>query len=955
VAFRPLVRAWPSHSMFYDKIVLISLADQVLLFQGVALEDMTAASELGIEEGSVMRVRKKQPYELTAAEKRNSTNSSASFKFGDNKSDHSAGISSGDQISQKSPLIFSSMIDQAVAKMSVTNDYPTTLPTMTERIEKRNEFDEEYAHENECEKKKLDDVSQLVKKYGSPKDLERMTPLRPAPRPVGAAYSSSSDQSGRIEQHSNGMLAKNSLNQLEEKVEDLGASTNSDHRPEDSQRSFKSMLFSSPFLQMEDLKAPAAPVELAQSHSSPPRGSVPVEPKKDPNWNKVIPPTTKLQVQGIANLSGGQVERENPFEEWKSPLQREKDLLNQKWEEQTTEILAEFERDRQRRERQWHEEKVQILKKANNDRAVMQASIEALKERLSALSNPHGAGVLDPGYEENLGLRNQITSLRAERDALKQEILRVRTAWQEERNRLGALGDVGSEQVRAARAAEHDEKQAIIRRWKEESAAQLLFTSALARMVRDRDALLEVGGGKDGDGGAGAVVALDMRMKVEELQQEIGRMVDAKDVLQVQVESLRGELEVTGQRASSAQRALLDLKSQLTAKGTLSNTLAEYAVKCAEEKARALTELDSAHQRLETMEHKLQEALQLRIQMHSMMEEMRGAIRVVVRIRPTQIGESGGKAVAPAARDAVVVQPVPGTGLDPKMYEFSSVLPSSCSQSDVFGEVKGLVQSTLDGFNTAVLCYGASGSGKTHTLFGSRQEEGAGILPRVLTDYFEVAAHSGGSVSLAFSVVECLGPDVLDLLMPVPVKRKVRSAGTVEGATWQVVNDPKTAWSKIQGAIALRQVQPTAINEQSSRGHVIITIWIQFSQNGTYSSAKMALVDLAGSENLNRSRSEGMRLQETKQIHKSLAALGDVVAALSAKQSYVPFRNDLLTQLLQDVLGGTSKSILIANVSSASADIQESLATLNFAARIRTVKSQVVKNARTLKEEPRHQ
>jgi len=189
---------------------------------------------------------------------------------------------------------------------------------------------------------------------------------------------------------------------------------------------------------------------------------------------------------------------------------------------------------------------------------------------------------------------------------------------------------------------------------------------------------------------------------------------------------------------------------------------------------------------------------------------------------------------------------------------------------------------------------------------------------------------------------------------PVPDKLEIRASASgdvhVPGLTARAVQTIEDVEEAMAHGQALRVVAGHNLNEHSSRSHLVLTLRMTATPTAdggggeaTAATSKLHLVDLAGSERISKTEATGARLREARAINKSLAALGDVVAALSKKSSasghgtHVPFRNSKLTYLLQDALGGGAKVLMFANVSPSKYNCAETLCSLNFASRCRNV------------------
>ena len=256
-------------------------------------------------------------------------------------------------------------------------------------------------------------------------------------------------------------------------------------------------------------------------------------------------------------------------------------------------------------------------------------------------------------------------------------------------------------------------------------------------------------------------------------------------------------------------------------------------------------------------------------------------------------------------------------------------------------EVAPLCQSALDGFRVAIFAYGQTGSGKTHTMTGElRARRGvgvvaapalalpcsAGVIPRSLALLFARARQArlaGWVYAFEASLLEIYNDEIRDLLpaaptasAPAPPKLELRHerSGDVSviGLTAHAVLGEEDAYALLERAAGARATARTACNEHSSRSHSVFVLRVAgtHAESGEAACGSLTLVDLAGSERVKESGVCGARLKEAQQINKSLSALGDVIAALAAKERHVPFRNSKLTALLQPSLGGSAKALM---------------------------------------------
>jgi len=271
----------------------------------------------------------------------------------------------------------------------------------------------------------------------------------------------------------------------------------------------------------------------------------------------------------------------------------------------------------------------------------------------------------------------------------------------------------------------------------------------------------------------------------------------------------------------------------------------------------------------------------------------------------------------------------------------------------------GLGQSVLDnalqGFNCCLFAYGQTGSGKSYSFVGYGSNKG--IVPQVCDTVFQKKAELATrniDLQVTFSMMEIYNEKIRDLLNPDPKTNndlKVRTTpnGTfVEGTKAKAVGTFKQISDTMDAGTASRTVAATQMNATSSRAHTIMTISIKqiITEEGRVRELRsdMNLVDLAGSERAESTGATGDRLKEGAAINKSLSSLGNVIKALAdqsnnpGKKVFVPYRDSKLTQILQSALGGNSKTIMVAALSPADINYEETLSTLRYADRAKQIK-----------------
>ena len=230
----------------------------------------------------------------------------------------------------------------------------------------------------------------------------------------------------------------------------------------------------------------------------------------------------------------------------------------------------------------------------------------------------------------------------------------------------------------------------------------------------------------------------------------------------------------------------------------------------------------------------------------------------------------------------------------------------------------------------------------------SRASSGTGMIPRAIMQVFantQLLSEAGWNFTMRCEYVEIYNEQIRDLLGDAgdssnkkhEIKHdSVRCTTSITDVRSVVVESVDAVFGLLRRANSNRSVAATNCNERSSRSHSVFRLSIHGTNAGTLETLEstLNLIDLAGSERLSQSQSSGDRLKETRAINKSLSSLGDVVFALSMKDSHIPYRNSKLTYLLQHSLGGSSKVLMFVNVSPAASTAQETLCSLRFATKV---------------------
>ncbi|KAF5315859.1 hypothetical protein D9611_004708 [Ephemerocybe angulata] len=331
-------------------------------------------------------------------------------------------------------------------------------------------------------------------------------------------------------------------------------------------------------------------------------------------------------------------------------------------------------------------------------------------------------------------------------------------------------------------------------------------------------------------------------------------------------------------------------------------------------------------------------------------------IKVVCRFRPVNSIEAreGGEIVVDFDENLQTVKVKSASlsaGPERDGFTFDRVFPMKTQQDEIFEYgVKDIVKDVLDGYNGTVFAYGQTGSGKTFTMMGADIDnpELRGIIPRITEQIFQSIVESDSHLEylVKVSYMEIYLERIRDLLAPQNDNLQVheeKSKGVyVKNLSDYYVSSAQEVYEIMRTGGAARVVTATNMNAESSRSHSIFLISIQQrnTETGAQKTGNLYLVDLAGSEKVGKTGASGQTLEEAKKINKSLSALGMVINALTdSKAKHIPYRDSKLTRILQESLGGNSRTTLIINCSPSSYNEAETLGTLRFGIRAKSIKN----------------
>lgn len=326
-------------------------------------------------------------------------------------------------------------------------------------------------------------------------------------------------------------------------------------------------------------------------------------------------------------------------------------------------------------------------------------------------------------------------------------------------------------------------------------------------------------------------------------------------------------------------------------------------------------------------------------------------------------------------------------------FYFDHVYEQGSSQKKVYETTaRGVADSALEGYNATIFAYGQTGTGKTFTMEGFNRDgnvENRGIIPRAIEQIFShIQRHASPRMRFLVraSYLQIYNEQISDLLKPersnLTIREDKKRGVFVEGLSEWVVRSPAEIYGLMERGGAVRATGETKMNEASSRSHAVFIVIAEQSETiyvddkgaemthedfqkfmhgrgvhrgqqqemnkledhirQSFKVGKLNLVDLAGSERVRLSGATGQRLEESKQINRSLSALGNVIAALTDTKGrqHIPYRDSKLTRMLEDSLGGNCRTTMMAMISPALEAMVESLSTLKFANRAKSIRNE---------------
>eukprot|EP00033_Pygsuia_biforma_P001844 GCRY01002062.1.p1 GENE.GCRY01002062.1~~GCRY01002062.1.p1 ORF type:complete len:1326 (+),score=511.11 GCRY01002062.1:180-4157(+) len=461
----------------------------------------------------------------------------------------------------------------------------------------------------------------------------------------------------------------------------------------------------------------------------------------------------------------------------------------------------------------------------------------------------------------------------------------------------------------------------------------------------------------------GASETKTLKGKLKKAEDDIALLNSKLEKSEAAAEATKNELEQAQARAKEVDAELKEKSRRLKELEEVSQDTAKLKAEYDEMKREVVGLKDDNERLLKAYK----DESRLRKKYFNEMEDMKGKIRVYCRVRPLSNSEKqmGSQSIVDQPDEYTLVVKASEEVSDraakqvDKQFEYDQSFQPLCSQDQVFEDTKHVVQSAIDGYNVCVFAFGQTGSGKTYTMTG--EEGNPGITPRAINTLFEIIDRDKDilDVKLSCYMVELYNDNLCDLLCPDKknppkldiVKDKNTNLVQVAGAEIIPVTCASELTSKFNEGLSSRKVASTLMNADSSRSHLVFSVLLETFNKETQTTlfGKISFIDLAGSERVSKSGAinDSERLKEASSINRSLSALNDVIVACSNQDKHIPYRNNKLTQIMADSIGGNAKTLMFCNISPAEYNRDETLLSLSYASRVKTITNDSSKNLET--------
>ncbi|ULU12855.1 hypothetical protein L3Y34_015825 [Caenorhabditis briggsae] len=428
----------------------------------------------------------------------------------------------------------------------------------------------------------------------------------------------------------------------------------------------------------------------------------------------------------------------------------------------------------------------------------------------------------------------------------------------------------------------------------------------------------------------------------------ISRQPSQVDVLKAKVAAMEKDivekderLQMAKETAEMQKESIEMYKERLEVMSTKVDALNVQVDVLKTESSHLKAEDEQKEVRIGELTSQLNEKESIMRKLHNDVVDLRGQIRVVVRVRPmlrSEVETSVSAIEYPTINSIIVNQGSKSSGA----MTFEKVFTPIFTQSQVFCEIEDFILSALHGYNVGLIAFGQTGSGKTHTMRGG-DGENEGIIPRAASFLFSASKQleaTGWQFQFSLSFLEIYNNEAYDLLNNhnVVKLRLVKETVSLDGLSEHPLKKQSDMAVLLRTADSNRKTASTKCNEYSSRSHAIYMWKIKAEQKSTGISTNsvLKLVDLAGSERAKESGVVGQQFKEMTNINQSLSVLQKCVSMQKSKSSHVPYRDSKLTQVLMDCLGrGNSKTMVMVNITPCEEQATESKRSIEFAAKMR--------------------
>ncbi|SZF05993.1 unnamed protein product [Blumeria hordei] len=622
------------------------------------------------------------------------------------------------------------------------------------------------------------------------------------------------------------------------------------------------------------------------------------------------------------------------------------------------------------------EESVALLKTRNAEleslRCQLSLSNQSLQSELDSMRHKYGISQQSL-LDMTKSLDDQIRSQRIEMENLRwenrNEVEKIRRENTEEIDSLSRLHRDQLRESERKKLLEHEESireierrnNAILEKEKARNLAEIqLMEQKLTSESNNLDLTLQ---NKDRE-------IMDLKSELDktkgDLERERTLKTDALHEIDAMKEVIRKTNLENATTVHSMEHTLTSLRSRIL---FLESGSKAQSDSFADMESRLEEAIESAKE----SQRKLIKEESLRRFLFNQVQELKGNIRVMCRVRPVLNNHEGEAACLRIPDEDKHSRELELAGKEEKTslgtiskkihsFTFDRVFGPNSQNHEIFEEISQLVQSALDGYNVCIFCYGQTGSGKTHTMSSPD-----GMIPRAAQQIYKTATElreKGWTYKIEGNFVEVYNEEIHDLLgnhkEHDKKKHEIRhddqkKQTTVTGLNTVKLDSPDSVESILKDAAGNRSVAATKSNERSSRSHSVFILKLvgHNSTTGESCEGTLNLVDLAGSERLKQSGAEGERKKETQSINKSLSCLSDVIGALGQGKegTHIPYRNSKLTYLLQYSLGGNSKTLMFVMTSPLEAHVTETLTSLKFATKVHNTHIGTAKKTKKLLNE----